>query len=69
MKINTEKLERARLLKGWSKSALAEQADVDPSTVGRVERGENLKPETVKRIADVLGVKMEDLIFENNNAA
>ena len=68
MKINTEKLERARLLKGWSKTALAEQANVDPSTVGRVERGENLKPETVKRIADVLGVNMEELLLENNAA-
>jgi len=60
MKIDTTKLERARIIKGWSKTALAEQANIDPSTVGRVERGESLKPETIKRIADVHGLNRED---------
>jgi transcriptional regulator with XRE-family HTH domain len=68
MKINTYKIERARLLKGWSKTTLAEKAKVDPCTVGRVERGKNLKPETVKRIADVLGLDMSDLLIDSNAA-
>lgn len=67
MKFDTYKIEKARVLRGWSKRRLAQVAGIDPATVGRVERGVNLKPETVKKIADVLGIEMTDLV--NDTAA
>jgi len=69
MNIDTKKLERARVIRGWSKAKLAEIAEMDASTVGRVEAGKNLKPETVKQIADVLGLTMEELVIEDEVAS
>lgn len=62
MKYNTSILLEKRLVRGWSQSTLAELIHVDPSTIGRVERGEFTKPQTVKKMADALGVDMEDLL-------
>ena len=48
--------ERARV--GLSQEALAFEAEIDRSYMGGVERGEqNLSLMSLKRIADVLGVK------------
>ena len=57
---------RIRVLRAerrMSQTALAEIADVSPYTVGRAERGEleTLKLETAKKIADALGVGVDDL--------
>jgi transcriptional regulator with XRE-family HTH domain len=65
MKYETIILQRKRLLNGWSQKHLAALAGVDTSTVGRVERGENQSPKTVKRLADALGVEMDELVVED----
>ncbi len=68
MKIDTQKIEKRRFLSGWSKSELARRAGVDQSTVGRVERGETLKPDTIKRIAEALQLTVEDLLIEEKSS-
>jgi transcriptional regulator with XRE-family HTH domain len=62
MTYDTKKLERARMLRGWSMTTLARKALLSPCTVGRLERGEHIRPETVKKIADKLKISMEDLL-------
>jgi len=49
-----------------SKSALAREEKLDSCTVARIERGEHAKPVAVKRIADVLDLKMEELVVSNS---
>lgn len=67
MKIDTNKIQRARTIRGWTRRRLALAAGVDPATVGRIERGITQNPESLKKIADVLGLSMEELL--NGNAA
>lgn len=67
MKIDTEKIQRARTIRGWTRRRLAAAAGVDPATIGRIERGISQNPETVKKVADILGLAMEELL--NGNAA
>lgn len=52
------------MLKGLTRSQLATVVNVYPSTIGRIERGEFQHPGTIKKMADVLGVAMEELIVE-----
>ena len=65
MEIDTKPLERERIKRGWSKARLAKHLKLDPSVIGRVERGENRAPDTVKRIADFLGVPMEEIVIDD----
>jgi transcriptional regulator with XRE-family HTH domain len=65
MKINTKKMERARILRGWTKARLADEIGIDPSTIGKIERGKNFKPPTIKKIADALGLDMESLLLDD----
>jgi len=64
MPYDTKQITRGRERKGWSKCRLAKAAGVDPKTITRIERGESLKPETIKAVADVLGLKIERLVIE-----
>jgi len=68
MKYNVRKLERARKLKGWNKAKLAKVAGVDPSTVGHVETEEFVTEPTVKKLADALGLSMEEVLLEERPA-
>ena len=63
---NTAKLIAARLEKGWSQSKVAAIASVLPATVYRVENGLYHKPETVAKIAAVLGVDMSELMIKGS---
>jgi len=54
-------------VRGLSKSVLAREVKLDSCTVARIERGEHAKLlATVKRIADVLDLKMEELVVSNS---
>jgi ribosome-binding protein aMBF1 (putative translation factor) len=67
MRYDIQKLERARILKGWNKAFLAKIIEVDPAVIGRVEKGENTNVVTVKKMADALGLTMEDLLIEDED--
>jgi transcriptional regulator with XRE-family HTH domain len=47
-----------RQAKGWSQEKLAEEADLDRTYIGRIERGEkNIGVENLVKIAEALGSK------------
>lgn len=65
MKIDTKKIQRARAIRGWTKRRLAAAVGVDPATIARIERGLTQNPETIKKVADTLGLSMEELLGGN----
>ena len=65
MKYDIARIERERVLRGWSKARLAEEIDKDPSTISLIENGKiDGNPATIKAIAEALGVPMEELLIE-----
>jgi len=59
-----QKLERARVIKGWSKGRLARTVGLTPSAISFVWKGEAKKAETLKHIAEALGLTVEDILIE-----
>lgn len=57
-----EILEKKRLEKGLSYTDIAEKLGLNKVTVSRTLKGVNMKPRTVKILADFLGVQMETLV-------
>jgi predicted transcriptional regulator len=55
-------LTTARLNLGLSQRGLAEQAGVGLETIRRLERGDGCRPANAKRVADVVGCKVTDLM-------
>lgn len=60
----------ARLAKGWSQQKLAEMADCSLPYIGLVELGKtDPSIHKARRIADALGVSLEELLSVPNEAA
>jgi transcriptional regulator with XRE-family HTH domain len=58
-------LKRIRETRVLSRKELAEQAGVNESTIYRAERGQTkLRPRTVRKLAQALGVPPDELISE-----
>lgn len=58
-----KRLYRLMLAKGWHQSELARQADMPRDSVSVYIRGKSLPtPQSLKRLADALGVKEEELL-------
>ena len=52
-----------RLKRGWSQDEFGDKSGLNRAHVGEIERGEsNVTIQTLKIIADTLGVKIHDLI-------
>lgn len=68
MQYDVKQITKRRMQKGWSKTRLAKVVAVDPKTITNVERGSGGKPETIKAIADALGISMKELVLENDAA-
>lgn len=52
-----------RLKRGWSQDVFADKSGLNRAHVGEVERGEsNVTIQTLKIIAETLGVKITDLV-------
>jgi transcriptional regulator with XRE-family HTH domain len=52
-----------RLKRGWSQDVFADKSGLNRAHVGEVERGEsNVTIQTLKTIAETLGVKITDLV-------
>lgn len=55
-------LKEARLKRGLTQGELAEKAGIHPNTYAKIERDEQEPSfETAKKLAKVLGVKLEDI--------
>jgi transcriptional regulator with XRE-family HTH domain len=57
-----EMLERKRLEKGLSYTEIAEKLGMHKVTVSRTLKGINMKPKTVKLLAEYLNIQMETLV-------
>jgi transcriptional regulator with XRE-family HTH domain len=68
MKIG-EKIRMIREMKGISQEAIATHLDISPQAYGKIEREETkLDTNRIRKIADYLGVKFEDIItFDGEN--
>jgi ribosome-binding protein aMBF1 (putative translation factor) len=54
-----------RLQKGWSQDVFADRSGLHRAHVGEIERGEqNVTIQTLKTIADTLGVRILDLVHD-----
>jgi transcriptional regulator with XRE-family HTH domain len=52
-----------RLKRGWSQDVFGDRSGLNRAHVGEIERGEsNVTIQTLKIVADALGVKIHDLI-------
>jgi len=59
------KIRALRTKKGWSQDVFAERCGLHRAHMGEIERGEsNVTVQTLKIIADALGVRIRDLVSE-----
>jgi len=60
----TKNLRKLRKSKGFSQEKLARLADVANNTIVKIEAGKNQNPtfDTLKKIAEALGVSIKELI-------
>ena len=66
---NTHEMEKARKIKGLTKTGLALAAGIAPTTYSRILRTNQHHPPTIKRIAEVLGLSMKDIYIDDDEAA
>lgn len=55
-------LRAARINRGWSQEDLAGETGVSVDTIQRLEAGKGARPANAKKIADVFGVQVTDLM-------
>ena len=58
-----EKLWKLRVNQGLTQRALARKAGISNAILARIEHGRSARPPTLKKLADVLGVKPVDLLL------
>lgn len=58
----TVQLQRLRLEAALSQRDLAKLAGVSPATIVKAEKGEDIYPSTVRKLAAALGVRPRDLL-------
>ena len=62
MEVNVDTLQELRINQGLSQRRLAELAGVSNTSVWKIEQGGGANPATLKKLADVLGVRPIDLL-------
>ena len=62
-----EKVQQLRIDQGLSQRQLAEQAGLSPGAVWRLEQRGSGRPGTLKKIADVFGVRASELAEGSSN--
>jgi transcriptional regulator with XRE-family HTH domain len=62
VEVNVDKLRKLRINHGLSQRRLAEKAGLSPGAVWMLEGRGSGRPDTLKKIADVLGVRPTDLL-------
>ena len=68
MEVNVDKLKELRIDEGLSQRALAQRARLSQTSIWKIERGGGANPATLKKLADVLGVRPTDLVKEASDA-
>jgi transcriptional regulator with XRE-family HTH domain len=70
MEVNVERLKALRQLRALSQQELSERSGVGRATISRIERGETgAHGRTLRRLAEALGVGVEELVrVETSNA-
>lgn len=56
----------ARLKRGWNQTVLAYKAGISVATLSYIECGRRQSPKAVAKVAKVLGLKLEDLVIEDD---
>jgi transcriptional regulator with XRE-family HTH domain len=64
MEVDVAALQELRINQGLSQRQLAERAGLSPGAVWRLENQGSGRPDTLKKVADVLGVRAVDLLRE-----
>jgi transcriptional regulator with XRE-family HTH domain len=64
LKLDRDKLIRAREMLGYAIETVAEEAGISKNSVLRAEHEEDIRPVTARKIAGALGVRVADLIRE-----
>jgi transcriptional regulator with XRE-family HTH domain len=62
VEVDVEKLWELRINQGLTQRQLARKARISNTTLSKIEHGGGAMPPTLKKIADVLGVKPVDLL-------
>ncbi len=62
VEVDVDKMRELRINQGLSQRRLAERAGVSNTSVWKIERGGGANPATLKKLADVLGVRPTDLL-------
>ena len=62
MEVDVDKLRELRINRGLSQRRLADLAGVANTSVWKIEQGGGANPATLKKLADVLGVRPVDLL-------
>ena len=65
MEVNVDRLKELRIDQGLSQRALADRAGLSQTSVWKIERGGGANPATLKKLADVLGVRPTELVKGN----
>lgn len=65
MRLDRDKLQRAREMLGYSIEMTGEEAGVSKNSVLRAEHEEDIRPVTARKIAAALGVRVADLLEES----
>jgi transcriptional regulator with XRE-family HTH domain len=69
VRLRGQRLRDARNTKGITVGDLAERARIDAETIAALESGQQEVPlSTVRKLADVLGVVVEDLVLWGDEA-
>ena len=59
------KIRALRKRKGWNQDVFAERCGLHRAHMGEIERGEsNVTLQTLKIVADALGVRIRDLVWD-----
>jgi transcriptional regulator with XRE-family HTH domain len=64
VEVDVDKLRELRINQGLSQRRLADLAGVANTSVWKIEQGGGANPATLKKLADVLGVRPVDLLRE-----
>ena len=65
VEVDLAKLNRLRIDLGLTQSELARRAGITPGAVWNLEHRGTGRPDTLKKIADVLGVRASELVREH----
>jgi transcriptional regulator with XRE-family HTH domain len=65
VEVDVATLQELRINQGLSQRQLAERAGLSPGAVWRLERQGSGRPDTLKKVADVLGVRAMDLLHKD----